>query len=260
VASLKGLFRLDGPLVLGTLGLVLIIALWQLLASTGIIDPIVASSPDRVAREFGALWSSGQLTSALEASGTEFAVALGLSLVIGCFVGVVMYASKAAEFALDPLVWFTYTAPLVTLYPLMIIWFGLGRPAAIATAFILGVVPIIVNTKAGLESTDRHLLRAVQSFGATHRFALTHVVVPYSLPMIVAGIRLAVGRVMIGVVVGEMFGANRGFGYLIAYYGSLIRTTDVMVALCALVAAGIAITQAVWVLERWCGRWRTGTA
>lgn len=256
MAALK-LLRPDGPAVLGAAGLLAIVVLWQLLASLGVIDPLVASSPERIARAFGTQWSSGALISAIGASGLEFGVALAISLVIGCVAGVVMYSSKVAEFALDPIVWFSYTAPLVTLYPLMIIWFGLGRPAAIATGIILGVVPIVVNTKAGLESTDRHLLRAVRSFGANNAFALTHVIVPYSLPMIVAGIRLAVGRVMIGVVVGEMFGANRGFGYLIAYYGSLIRTTDVMVALTVLVAAGIAITQGVWMLERWCGRWRT---
>jgi NitT/TauT family transport system permease protein len=259
VARVNRLLKPDGPLVLGVLGLATILGLWQLLASTGAINTFIASSPERVVREFGVLWSSGQLTAALEASGTEFAIALGLSLAVGCFVGVAMYASSLVDVALDPLVWFVYSAPLVTLYPLLIIWFGLGRPAAIATGFLLGVVPIAVNTKAGLQSTDRHLLRAVYAFGASERFALVHVIVPYSLPLIVAGIRLAVGRVMIGVVVGEMFGANQGFGYLIAYYGSVVKATDVMVALCTLVVAGIVITQSVWLVEQWCGRWRLRT-
>jgi len=256
VARVVKVLRLDGPFVLGTLGLIGIVALWQVLVWTGAINPFIASSPERVVREFGVLWSSGQLTSALGASGIEFAVALGLSLAVGCIAGVAMYASTAVEFAFDPIVWFVYSAPIVTLYPLLIIWFGLGRPAAIATGFLLGVVPIVVNTRAGLQSTDRHLLRAVRSFGASERFALLHVVVPHSLPLIVAGVRLAVGRVMIGVVVGEMFGANQGFGYLIAYYGSVVKATDVMVALCTLVVAGIAITQTVWLFEQWCGRWR----
>jgi NitT/TauT family transport system permease protein len=255
----KNLFRLDGPLVLGVLGLAGIIALWQLLVWSGAVNPFIASSPDRVVREFGVLWSSQQLTMALQASGTEFVIALALALVIGCTVGVAMYASSVSESAVDPLVWFVYSAPIVTLYPLLIIWFGLGRPAAIATGFLLGVVPIVVNTKAGLQSTDRQLLRAVRSFGASKRFALLHVVLPYSVPLIVAGIRLAVGRVMIGVVVGEMFGANQGFGYLIAYYGSVVKATDVMVALCTLVVAGIAITQTVWLVEQWCSRWRVRT-
>jgi NitT/TauT family transport system permease protein len=242
---------------LGALGLAVIVALWQVLVWAGAVNPFVASSPERVVREFGALWSSGQLVSALRASGLEFAAALAISLGLGWALGVAMYASRVVEYALDPIVWFTYSAPIVTLYPLLIIWFGLGRPAAIATGVLLGVVPIVVNTKAGLQSTDRHLLRAVQSFGASARFTLLQVVVPFSLPLIVAGIRLAVGRVIIGVVVGEMFGGNQGFGYLIAYYGSVVKATDVMVSLCTLVVAGIAITQAVRLVEQWCGRWRT---
>jgi NitT/TauT family transport system permease protein len=167
-----------------------------------------------------------------------------------------MYASKITEFALDPIVWFVYSAPVVALYPILIIWFGLGRPAAIATGFLLGVVPVVVNTKAGLESTDRLLIRAARAFGASDGYVIRHVIIPYSVPVIMAGVRQAVGRVLIGVIVGEVFGSSQGFGYMIAYYGSLLRTTDVLVSLCALVIAGIAITQGVRFLEAWCGRWR----
>jgi ABC-type nitrate/sulfonate/bicarbonate transport system permease component len=249
-------FRFDGPVVLGTVGILAILAVWQLLASTGAINPVVASSPARVLAEFGPLWASGQLTDALEATGTEFVIATAISLVFGVAIGLVMYVSRFMEYALDPIVWFVYSAPIVTLYPILIIWFGLGRPAAIATGVLLGIVPVIINTKAGLDSTDRSLTRAARAFGASERFVISNVVVPYSIPIIMAGVRLAVGRVIIGVIVGEVFGANKGFGYLIAYYGSLLKTTDVLVSLCVLVVAGIAITQAVRMLEDWCGRWR----
>jgi ABC-type nitrate/sulfonate/bicarbonate transport system permease component len=255
----SNLFRLDGPVVLGTVGVLAIFAIWQLLASTGTINPVVASSPLRVFAEFGPLWQTGQLTDALEASGFEFVVATAISLVFGVMIGLAMYVSRFAEYALDPIVWFTYSAPIVTLYPVLIIWFGLGRPAAIATGVLLGIVPVIINTKAGLESTDRALTRAARAFGASETFVIWNVVVPYSIPIIMAGIRLAVGRLIIGVIVGEVFGANKGFGYLIVYYGSLLKTTDVLVSLCVLVLAGIAITQAVRVLEDWCGRWRVRT-
>lgn len=250
-------FRPDGPVVLGTAGVVAIFAVWQFLAWTGAINPVVASSPLLVAHEFGPLWASGQLAAALSASGFEFAVALGLSLVVGGLIGLLMQSSKVSEFALDPIVWFAYSAPLVALYPIFIIWFGLGRPAAIATGFLLGVAPIAINTKAGLESTERLLIRAAVAFGASKGYVLRHVVLPYSVPIIMAGVRLAVGRVIIGVIVGEMFGGNQGFGYMIAYYGGLIRTTDLMVALCTLVVAGIAVSQCARALEAWCSRWRT---
>jgi ABC-type nitrate/sulfonate/bicarbonate transport system permease component len=249
-------FRLDGPVVLGAVGILAIFGAWQLLASTGAINPVVASSPARVLAEFGPLWASGQLTDALAATGIEFVVATAISLVFGVAIGLLMYVSRFMEYALDPIVWFVYSAPIVTLYPILIIWFGLGRPAAIATGVLLGIVPVIINTKAGLESTDRSLTRAARAFGASDRFVIWNVVVPYSIPIIMAGVRLAVGRVIIGVIVGEVFGANKGFGYLIVYYGSLLKTTDVLVSLCVLVFAGIAITQAVRVLEDWCGRWR----
>ena len=150
-------FRLDGPVVLGTAGILAIFGVWQVLASTGAINPVVASSPSRVFAEFGPLWQSGQLTDALGASGFEFLVATAISLVFGAAIGLVMYVSRFMEYALDPIVWFVYSAPIVTLYPILIIWFGLGRPAAIATGVLLGIVPVIINTKAGLESTDRLL-------------------------------------------------------------------------------------------------------
>jgi ABC-type nitrate/sulfonate/bicarbonate transport system permease component len=249
-------FRPNGPIVLGTIGIAAILGIWQILASTGIINPVIASSPARVFAEFGPLWENGQLASALLASGGEFAIALAISLALGVGFGLVMYSNRVAEYALDPVIWFVYSAPVVTLYPLFIIWFGLGAPAAIATAVILAFVPVAINTKAGLESTDRLLVRVARAFGASDRYVIWHVVVPYSIPLMMAGIRLAVGRVIIGVIVGEVFGSNKGFGYLISYYGSSLKTTDVLVSLCVLVVAGIAITQAVRILEDWCGRWR----
>ena len=256
MAQVRKAFRLDGPVVLGTIGILAILAVWQILASLGAINPIVASSPLLLLDQFGPMWASGQLPGALAASGIEFAVALALTLAVGGAIGFIMYSRKVFEFALDPIVWFVYIAPIVTLYPIFIIWFGLGRPAAIATGFILGVAPVAINTKAGLESTDRLLVRAAAAFGASRGFVLRHVVLPYSVPIIMAGVRLAVGRVIIGVIVGEMFGGNQGFGYVIAYYGGLLRTTNVMVAICTLVVAGIAITQLVRALEAWCSRWR----
>jgi ABC-type nitrate/sulfonate/bicarbonate transport system permease component len=257
LAPVTAAFKPDGPVVLGAAGVVSILALWQALAWTGAINPVVASSPLLVAHEFVPLWTSGQLASALGASGFEFAVALALSLVAGGLLGLAMHAGKVAEFALDPIVWFAYSAPLVALYPIFIIWFGLGRPAAIATGFLLGVAPIAINTKAGLESTERLLIRAAVAFGASKGYVLRYVVLPYSVPIVMAGVRLAIGRVIIGVIVGEMFGGNQGFGYMIAYYGGLLRTTDLMVALCTLVIAGIAISQCARGLEAWCSRWRT---
>src|ERR1700733_11981284 len=95
----RNLFRLDGPVVLGTVGVLAIFALWQLLASTGTINPVVASSPLPVFAEFGPLWQTGQLTDALEASGFEFVVATAISLVFGVMIGLVMYVSRFAEYA-----------------------------------------------------------------------------------------------------------------------------------------------------------------
>jgi NitT/TauT family transport system permease protein len=247
--------RCEAPL-LGSAGLALFVGGWELVARWHWVDPIVLSSPSRVLAAVARQWNAGELPRDLAWTLTEFAVGFGLAAAVGMVLGILMGLYRTLEHALDPFVWTLYAAPLVALYPLFIVWFGFGFPTVVALTFVLTVTPITVNALAALRSVDPVLVRAVRAFGGRQRDVVLKVIVPASLPLALAGLRIGVGRALVGVVVGEMFGANAGLGFRMAFYAARLRTTDVLVAVVAIVAVGVLGTQTMRALEHRLARWR----
>src|SRR5207244_8250288 len=138
-----------------------------------------------------------------------------------------------------------FSAALMSFYPSFVLWFGLGVPIVIAITFLLSVTQIAANTLRGIQSVNPGLLRAARSFGASERDLLWKVVLPASVPMVIAGLRLGIGRALMGVVVGELFGATAGLGFSIAYYGALLKIIDMIASLVVVVVLGVLCTQAL---------------
>jgi len=241
---------------LGMIGLVGFAALWELAGRLGWINPVVLSSPSRVGDALLRQVRSGELLRDLQVTTVEFLVGFGIAVAIGVAVGIVMGLYQDAEFALDPFIWFLYAAPLVAFYPLIIVWLGFGFWTVVAITVFLTAIPITVNTLAGIRSVDPLLVRAVRSFGGTTRDVVTKVLLPASLPLVLAGLRIGIGRALIGVVLGEMFSANAGLGFRMTFYGARLRTTDVLVPMLVIVLFGVVATQLVRLLEVRLARWR----
>ena len=244
--------------VLGLTGLALALGGWEAAARLSLVNPVVLASPARVGAALARQWSRGDLGSDLAWSGAEFAVGFGLAAVVGIVVGLAMGAWRGVELALDPFVWFLYATPLVALHPLLVVWVGFGFPVAVTLAFLLAVIPIVVNTLGAVRAADPVLVRAVRAFGGSRRAVATKVVLPGSLPLVLAGLRLAAGRALVGVVVGEMFGANAGLGFRMTLHGARLRTADALAPVVLLALLGVAVTQGLRLLEARLGRWRPG--
>jgi len=243
-------------LVLGAAGVALFIVVWEVAARNGLLNPTIASSPSLIAAAFAAQWQSGELIGDLGVSLREFALGFGLALVLGVGLGIAMGMSRILEYAVDPFIWFLYSSPLIALYPLIVVWLGFGTMTVIAVTFLLTVVSIVVNTLAGVQSVEPLLVRAVRAFGGTRRAVVTKVILPASVPLILAGIRIGLGRALLGVVLGEMFSSNAGLGFRISFYAARLRTADVFVALFILIAIGIATNQICKQLEARLQAWR----
>jgi ABC-type nitrate/sulfonate/bicarbonate transport system permease component len=252
-------FRLPLPsdsFVLGTLGIVIFLALWEIAAQMGFLNAVVISSPSRIAYAFAGQWSSGQFLGDLGVSMAELALSFVLSAVAGIAMGIAMGLDRTTEYALDPFVWFLYSTPLVALYPLIVVWLGFGFATVIAITFLLTVIPIAVNTFAGVRSVDPSLVRAVRAFGGNQMDVVLKAVLPASLPLVLAGIRIGLSRALIGVVLGEMFSSNAGLGYRMTLYAAHLKTADVFVPLIAFVIIGVILTQCTTLLENRIQRWR----
>jgi NitT/TauT family transport system permease protein len=244
------------PLLLGTLSFLVLLVAWQLIVAWGLVDSFLVGSPTKVARALGDQVSSGVLLTNLKVSAYELAIGFGLSAVLGIAGGVLLGWYGTLNDAFDPFVWLGYASPLVAMYPVFLLIFGLGAPTVIAIAVLLAVFPILINTRSGVHEVDAKLIQAARSFGATDRQLFRKVVLPASLPMVMAGLRLGIGRALVGVVVGEFFVGDKGLGYSIAYYAGLLRTTDMIAAVVVIGALGVLLTQVLSILERRIDAWR----
>jgi ABC-type nitrate/sulfonate/bicarbonate transport system permease component len=244
------------PVVFGTISFAVLIAAWQLIVELELVDPFLVSSPTQVLSALGDQIDSGVLLDNLKVSAYELAIGFGLATLLGVTGGVLMGWYETLNDALDPFVWLGYASPLVALYPVFLLIFGLGSPTVIAIAVLLAVFPILINTRSGGREVDAKLIQAARSFGATDRQMFTKVVLPASLPLVMAGLRLGIGRALVGVVVGEFFVGDEGLGYSIAYYAGLLRTTDMIVAVVVIGALGVLLTQLLSLLERRIDAWR----
>jgi NitT/TauT family transport system permease protein len=242
--------------LLGLTSLVLIGLVWQALVDLDVVDPFLVASPTRVAN---ALWDqarSGVLWRNVRVSGVELIIALGISTAIGIPLGIVLGWYRRVSLALDPLVWLQYSTPIIALYPIFTLMFGLGSAAVVAMTVLLTVSPIIINTARGVRNIDRTLLQAARSFGAGDGQLFRKVVLPGSLPLVMAGMRLAIGRALIGVAVGELFAGTAGLGWSISYYGGLLKTTDMLASVVVIGVLGVLLTVAVSTLEHRLDSWR----
>jgi NitT/TauT family transport system permease protein len=246
----------SSPVVLGIASFAVILLAWESVVRLGWVNPFFVSQPSAVAASLSRAARSGELGHNLAVSFREFAIGYGLSVVVGILAGALAGRFRTVEYALDPFLWFLYSAPLIAFYPIFVLWFGLGVPTVIALTFLLSVPQIAASTLNGIQNVNPGLIRAARSLGASEGDLLWKVVLPASVPVIVAGLRLGIGRALMGVVVGELFGATAGLGYSISYYGALLKTTDMIASLVVIVVLGVLCTQGLSALEARFDSWR----
>jgi NitT/TauT family transport system permease protein len=248
----------SAPVTLGIVSFASILLVWESVVRMGWVNPFFVSQPSAIAISLIGAARSGELWRHCVVSLREFAIGYTASVIVGVLLGGLAGRFRSVEYVLDPFLWFLYSAPLIAFYPIFVLWFGLGVPTVIAITFLLSVTQITANTLSGVKNVNPGLLLAARSFGATERDLLWKVVLPASVPMVIAGLRLGIGRALMGVVVGELFGATAGLGFSISYYGALLKTTDMIASLVVVVILGVLCTQGLSAVEARFDSWRTG--
>ena len=187
---------------------------WELAGRSGNWPLILAPLSDIWAK-FVRLATTGELQRHTLVSLHEFVVGFAVAAAFGVCLGIAIASSEAVRDFVDPWVSAIYATPTVALAPMFIFIFGIDAPSKMAVVFLLAVFPIVINTATGIRSTERVYIEAARSFCASRRQIFTKVLIPAALPFIVAGLRLGIGRGLVGVVVGEFIGARAGLGYMI---------------------------------------------
>ncbi|HEX8967677.1 MAG TPA: ABC transporter permease [Chloroflexota bacterium] len=200
---------------------------------------------------------TGQLQAATLSSLQVFAAGYVLAIITGVALGVLMGGMPRLGETLEIYINALNATPRVAFIPFIILWFGLGPLAKIVVVWFQAMLPILINTYAGVQNTDPDLLEAARSFGARRGQLFRYIMLPGALPYVVTGLRLGAGMAMVGTVVAELQTALAGLGYLMAQFGGTFQTAKYFAPVLVLSAMGMLISQALKIVERRLARWKS---
>jgi ABC-type nitrate/sulfonate/bicarbonate transport system permease component len=257
--DIAGDVRRDVPRWIITLSSVVALTLlWEWLGRD--INPVFGSYPSAIAEAFWDLAQSGKLAAAMFESLRPFVVGYSLAILLGVPLGLVIGRYRVAEAALGIYVTAGYAMPLVALVPLLVLWLGLGFAVKAAVVFLMSVFPICINTWLGVTAVPKSLIEVGKSFVAPNTVILRRIILPATLPYIMAGIRLAVGRAVVAMVIAEFFTTISGLGAIIINSANNFDTATMFVPIVVLMAMAIGLNGLIGVVERRVAPWQAEIA
>ncbi|HTM08897.1 MAG TPA: ABC transporter permease [Verrucomicrobiae bacterium] len=218
-------------------------------------NPVLFTYPTAIANAAVKMIASGELWKYLWQSLIVLFIGLGLAAVFGIALGLIMARFRVVDIALDTYITALYSIPSVALVPVLVLWFGFEATAKTAVVFLFTFFPIVINTYQGVKNVDERLLEVGRAFRCGERDLWIHIVLPAALPFIVAGLRLAIGRGLIGMVLADLYTAITGIGYLISRYASTYRIDAMFVPIVTLGILGITLTGLLRFVERRIAPW-----
>ncbi|HEY4072921.1 MAG TPA: ABC transporter permease [Herbaspirillum sp.] len=226
------------------------LALWEIVSRLFVTNPLFLAAPSQIFVALVQLTKSGRLGYDIWVSTVEFVLGYCIAALIGIVLGLTMASSERAKQALQPWVSGLYATPTIALGPLFIVWMGIGIWSKVVVVVLLVLFPVAINTEAGLRTTSVRLIETLRCFGATPRQIFFKLSLPSAMPFILAGLKLGIGRGLIGVVVAELFGSRAGLGLLISESADAFNMPNLFVGVLIFAVAGIAIIAAFTQLER----------
>jgi NitT/TauT family transport system permease protein len=243
--------------ILGGVSVALFLIAWELVGNVfQWINPMFMSAPSLIFKAGFEMFRSGEIYHDLYVSGIEFVGGYLLAAAVGIPFGIMTGWYKRMSYVFDPFVNAMNATPRVALLPLVIIWLGIGILSKVGIIFLGAVFSILINTRDGVKTTPANLLTAARSFGASEWMVFKTVVIPSTIPFILTGLRLAVGRALVGVLVGELYAATAGIGFMITVAGATFQTDKVFVGVGIFALSGMIGMELLTKLERRFDRWR----
>jgi NitT/TauT family transport system permease protein len=240
--------------VIRLVSVIAVLVAWEVFGRQ--IEPLFMSYPTAITVSGAEMIRSGELPAALLDSLGTLLFGFAIASVLGIGIGLLIGRYRTVEAATDWLVNALYATPLVAIIPLVVLWFGLGFSAKLFIVVILAIFPILINTAAGVRNVPQPLLDVGFAFDATERQLFTKFILPASLPYMMTGLRLGVGRAIIGMVVAEFFTAITGLGALIVKYGNQYDTAAMFVPILTLMLLGVTLTALMRRIESWIAPWK----
>jgi len=239
--------------VIRMVSLAIFLSLWQVAAVN--VDPVLFTTPWKVAVAAVDMLATGELWNSLWPSLLVLLMGLSLAIAFGTLLGLMLARFRIMDIGLTVYITFLYSIPSVALVPLIVLWAGYETTAKVIILFLFGFFPMVINTYQGVKSVDPKLLEVGRAFRCSERQLWANIVLPGALPFIVAGIRLAVGRGMIGMVLADLYTAISGIGYLIVRTASTFQVDRMFVPIVTLGLLGVTLTALLRLVETWVAPW-----
>ena len=234
----------------------LILVVWQLVAP--FISPIFFTSPVAIAKAFYETTANGELPYFLGQSLEVMIYGLLTAIVVGIPLGIAMARIRWLDWALDLPINALYSTPTVALVPILVLWFGIYLKAKVIVVFLFAVFPVLINTYQGVRECDKNMIEVARSFRSSERHMWRDVLLPFALPYIAAGVRLAIGRGLVGMVIAEFYTTISGLGFMITRYANVFEMDKTLVPVFVLMALGVTLTSGLKRLERRIAPWSHG--
>ena len=226
----------------------LILIVWEIVGP--FISPIFFTYPTKIAVAFYDLILNGELPYYLGQSLEVMIYGLSAAIIVGIPLAVAMARVRWLDWALDLPINALYATPLVAVVPLLVLWFGIYLKAKIIVVFLFAVFPVLINTYQGVRECDKNMIEVARSYRSSEWRMWQDVLLPFAVPYIIAGIRLAIGRGLIGMIIAEFYTTISGLGFMITRYANVFEMDKVFVPVIVLMVLGVSLTT----MLKWFGR------
>src|SRR5580693_564463 len=249
-SSRFGWVQRQGSLVFGNIGVVLPVGAWQICAVTGIVDVHISSDPSQVIQEEITLFGHGTILAPIGNTAAEVGWALAIIIILGIPIGIILGRLTALRQMADPIVSILNSVPYVLFLPLIIFWFGLGESARVLVVVWAGILPLIINTTAGVRNINVDYLRVGRVFSASPLRFFGSILVPATMPFILTGVRLSVARALVGAIVVEFFLSSNGLGFFVQNETSNFQMSAAMAGIVVMAVAALLLTRLIGAVEK----------
>ncbi|EED70358.1 ABC transporter permease [Comamonas testosteroni] len=236
----------------------LFFAIWELLPRAGLVNSAFLSPPSAVLAAIVQLAQTGQLGKHMAASLQRSLAGLILAVVAGVALGLLMGVVRRFEAFVDPLLQLFRQVSALALFPVFLLFFGIGEASKIAIIFWAAFWPVLLNTISGVKQVEKLLIHSALSMGASRGFIFFKVILPAAAPSIFTGIRLAGAYSITALVAAEMIGSHAGLGFLTLNSQEIFQIPSMYAGIVLLAVLGLALNYGLALLEKRLTRWRSG--
>jgi ABC-type nitrate/sulfonate/bicarbonate transport system permease component len=241
--------------LVGSVAVAMFLLAWQIAGANEIIRSDLISYPSEVAETLIRMSASGELGSNLVVSLQEFIQGFAPAILVGIAAGTAFALSRRLHYLFEPLIVALNTSPIIAFVPIVVVWFGVGTQSKAIMVFLAAVIPIVINTMAGIGQVHESWIRACRAFGASKPQVILKATLPGALPSVMVGVRLAVGRAVVGLIAAEMYVSVRGIGRLIQVYSTSDRAAEIFVLVAVVATFGFLLVTLLRRIESWLAPW-----